>query len=390
VGAVSAAGVGTAPLLRRMLEGSSGLTRDPGLGGRWAGRAPALEPQAYTRRADRSAAQFFAAATEAWRDAGLEADTIDPERCAVIEGSSLGPLSGALERHALSLSGAAEYSARPTALVQFMTGAGGSMVAQMLGISGPVYHVSAGSISSMVAIGEAWQKIVIGLVDVAVVGGAECPLHPMIADHFEAAGILAPDECEHAGCRPFDRRRAGTVLGEGAGALVLESESHARRRGARPRVLLRGLGFARETQSMTAPDPNGSGVTASIRRATRRVRPDDIGWIKMHGTGTPLNDAAETRGLSAAFGDRLPDVWITSLKPLLGHALGASGALEAVAAIMALAEQTVPPTLCTEEIDPALPLCRVALHPEPCPSSMALILAEGFGGRCSAMAVERG
>lgn len=389
VGAVSAAGIGTAPLLQLMLEGTSRLTRGSEPGDRWAGRAPAPVPNKFTRRADRAAAQFFAAATEAWRDAGLDSAALNAERCAVIEGSSLGPLSDVLTRHAMSLSGSAEYSARPSALIQFMTGVGGSMVAQSLGVCGPVYHVSAGSISSMVAIGEAWQKIALGIVDVAVVGGGECPLHPVIADHFAAAGILAPDDESAAGCRPFDRRRAGTVLGEGAGALILESESHARRRGARPRVLLRGLGFARETRSMTAPDADGGGVTASIQRATKGVPLQRIGWIKAHGTGTPLNDAAEVRGVAAVFGERLTETWLTSLKPALGHALGASGALETVAAIVALAERTVPPTLGTREIDPSLPACRVALRPEHSAASIALVLAEGFGGRCSAIAVER-
>jgi 3-oxoacyl-[acyl-carrier-protein] synthase II len=342
----------------------------------------------HTRRLDRASTLFFTAGTEAWHDAGLDGAVLDPERCAIIEGSSLGATAGLLALHSQYVAEGAEYKARPSALVQFMPGAGGTMLANALDIRGPVHHLSAGSVSAMIAIGDAWERIAAGIIDIAIVGGAECPLDAAIACHFDAAGILAAVDGDASGCRPFDTHRTGTVLGEGAGALILESESHARKRGAWIRALVRGFGFARESTSLTAPDPSGAGVAASVRKATRNIPLSTIGWIKTHGTGTRLNDVAEVRGLATVFGAALPRVCLTSMKPALGHTLGASGALEAVVAILALNMNAVPATLGTNHIDPALPPCHVALTAEPSLSRTALVLAEGFGGKCAAMALE--
>lgn len=388
IGAVSAAGIGIAPLAALLIEGRTGVRRDAELGGRFAGRAPTPATNARTRRLDRAATLFFSAGTEAWHDAGLDAARPDPERCAVIEGSSIGPLCDVLTWHTLRVTEKDDHAARPSGVVRFMTGAGGTALANAFDIRGPVLHLSAGSVSAMAAIGDAWQKIAAGIIDLAIVGGAECPLHPEIAEHFDAAGILAACGGDVAGCRPFDTRRSGTVLGEGAGAFILESEAHARRRGARPRAIVRGFGLARETHSMTAPDPNGAGVAAAVRRATQRVPLREVGWIKTHGTGTQLNDAAEARGLATVFGRRLHATRLTSLKPALGHALGASGALEAVAVALALEARIVPATLGTQEVDPVLPRCSVALRAEPSSATVALVLAEGFGGRCAALTLE--
>ena len=160
---------------------------------------------------------------------------------------------------------------------------------------GPVYYLSAGSVSTTLAIGEAYLKVASGLADVALTGGAECPLQRDVAAAFQASGILARDNGAPAACRPFDRHRCGTALGEGAAALVLESEAHARARGARIHALLTGFGMACETTSATAPDPSGSGVEASARLALGEAGARDVGWVKTHGTGTKLNDAAECR-----------------------------------------------------------------------------------------------
>jgi 3-oxoacyl-[acyl-carrier-protein] synthase II len=389
IGAVSAAGTGAAPLLESMLSERSAIAPSAAISGRAAGSAPVQVRDRTTRRLDRAAAMFVTAAREAWQDAGLEQSPPDPEMCAVIEGSSLGPLSDALTRHAQCIAEAGAYTPRPSGMIQFMTGSGGTTLAHLYDIRGPVLHLSAGSVSSMVAIGEGCMRIARGEVDVAVVGGAECPLHPIIVDHFEAAGILTGGVGSDGCCRPFDRRRSGTVLGEGAGVLIIESEDHARRRGAHPLALIHGFGLARETGSMTAPDPRGAGVAAAARQALAAVMLTDVGWIKAHGTGTRTNDAAEVAGLAEVFGAGLPQTPITSLKSTFGHALGASGAVETVAAALALGKQLIPPTLGTEEIDETLPRCSVALRAEKCCAPVALVLAEGFGGRCAALALGR-
>src|SRR5581483_2657014 len=212
----------------------------------------------------------------------------------------------------------------------------------------------------------------------------ESPLHPAIVQAFAAAGILAPGDGGPLPCRPFDPARCGTVLGEGAGALVLESAEHAARRGARPRAVLAGFSLSGEAHGMTSPDPSGRGVRRAASQALGDTPCDRLGWIKTHGTGTPLNDAAECRGLAALLGDALPRIPLTSLKPALGHCLGASTAVETVAAVLALARGFVPATLGTARVDPALPPCTVALR-RAAASAPVLVLAESFGGRCAAL-----
>jgi len=381
IGAVTAAGVGVSPLRDLLLDGGARVAADADLGGLVTGRCPAPPVARTTRHLDRSAMLFVTAAVEAWADAGIDGAALDPARCGVIEGSSLGPLSETLA-WTRGTNGPLQY--RPSGLVRFMVGAGGAAIAQQYGLRGTVLHLSAGSVSAASAIGEACARIASGTADLMVAGGAECPLAPEIVGHFQAAGILAP-----AGvgvpCRPFDRERRGTVLGEGAGVIILESEAHGRRRGARCHGIIEGYGLSCEAHSMTSPDPRGSGVTAAIRAALGDTPLATIDWIKTHGTGTPPNDAAECAGLAAVFGSQLVDVPITSLKPAVGHSLGASGAVEAVAAVLCGTAGIVPATIGTSTIDPALPPCRVVRQVERHTTRRALLLSESFGGRCAAL-----
>ena len=318
----------------------------------------------------------------------------------MIEGSSLGPMSELIEesekaaaRNGAVLQGPARRG-RPFDLVRFMTGAGGALFAQMRGVSGPVLHVSCGSVSSASAIGEAAHWVASGRADLVVAGGAESPLHPDVIELFRAAGILAYRDGTPAACLPYDDRRCGTWLGEGAGVVVLEAAERAAARGRLPQAVLAGYGMACEPHSMTAPDPAGSATASAVRQAldSRGTLPAGlpsgargIGWIKAHGTGTRLGDAAECRGLAAALGPALGDIPITGLKPLLGHCLGASGAVEAVAAVLALRRGVVPATLGTCTVDPDLPACRVATEPMPLEARGALLLSESFGGRSAAL-----
>ena len=197
--------------------------------------------------------------------------------------------------------------------------------------------------------------------------------------------ILGPVEA--GSCRPFDARRAGTVLGEGAGVLILESADHARRRGAPLRSRITGFGLTTENFSLTGPDPSGAGVVGAAEKALAGLsRPP--GWIKTHGTGTVVNDAAECAGLARLFGSELETIPLTSLKSTLGHCLGASGAVEAVASVLCMEEGIVPATVGTTSPDRSLPPCRVATEVESVSEGSVLLLAESFGGRCAAMVLE--
>jgi 3-oxoacyl-(acyl-carrier-protein) synthase len=391
IGVVSAAGIGTDALRCLIGRSATGVEPQSVLGGRPAGLAPTPPPTGWTRRLDRSARLFAVACEGAWEDAGLSGTTGGLDRCGVIEGSSLGPMSGLLAEHRGSRAGAGSArsgSGRASHLVRFMSGAGGAAFAQRHGLAGPVFALSAGSVSAAFAMAEAWWKLAFDLVDVVVVGGCEAPLDPEVVACFDAAGVLAPVDAVPP-CRPFDRDRCGTVLGEGAGALVLERAEHARRRGAAPRAVLAGVGASCESHSAVAPDPTGIGVARAVRAALGETDPAEIGWIKAHGTGTPANDAAECRGLAAALGPSLEHSWLTSLKPALGHCLGASAAVEAVAAVLALEDGLVPATLGTTRVDPGLLGCAVATTIREDPRPAALLLAESFGGRCAALVLRR-
>lgn len=384
-GVLSALGRGEASLRAALGREPGGVRPDAALDGRPAGCCPEPLDERATRRLDRTARLFVAAAEDAWRQAGLAGGAPPDTRVAVLEGSSAGAVPGLIE----CLGDPHHRHRGPSALVRFMTGAGSAFFAQAHGLDGPVHSLAAGSISSACALGEAWEMLRAGRVDLVVAGGAEAPLTAEILRVFAEAGLLAPGMAEDApGCRPFDTARAGTVLGEGAAVFVLETETHARARHAVPRATLLGYGVAGERGSMTAPDPTGAGVAAAITRA-RSTAPEAPAWIKAHGTGTRLGDLAEMNGLAVAFGAALRELPVTSLKPRLGHALGASGALEAAVALAALDARVVPPTLNTRDIDPALPPCRVATEPLQAGRGPALLVSEGFGGRAAALLLGR-
>jgi len=384
MGVVSAAGIGVPPLRALLASGRSAVGPLAATSPWSAGVCPTPAPDRMTRRLERSARLFATAAEEAWRSARLGAEPPVPSRCDVLEGSSLGPLAELVATARSRPQGA--WVGHPSHLVRFMTGAGGVAFAQEHGIEGAVFHLSAGSVSAAMAIIEAVQRLRAGRADIVVAGGSECPLDETVIASFAAAGVLAAPG-ERGCCRPFDAARAGTVLGEGAGALVLEYEGHARQRGAEPLAVLVGTGSSCESYGLVGPDPRGRGVTAAAAEALRRVPGSALGWIKTHGTGTRLNDAAECQGLLSLLGSRLPAVPLTSLKPALGHSLGASAAVETVAAIVALRDGLVPPTLNTRRLDPELPLCTVALEPLVPRGPAVLLLAESFGGRCAAWTI---
>jgi 3-oxoacyl-(acyl-carrier-protein) synthase len=384
LGAHTAAGAGVAPLALAIERRDILAAPASGLTDHWVACAPEPIIGRIARRLDRSGQFFIAAAREAWTGAGLDGVQLDPDRVAIIEGSSLGPISDLLATERGRV--AAEFASRlhPAEVIRMMFGAGSAAFAQEVGAHGPVFALSAGSTSGMVAVIEAWAKLRAGLADVVVTGGAEAPIDPEVVAVFQAAGILAPAGPDLP-CRPFDLQRCGTMLGEGAGVMVLETAEHAMARGAEPLAIVLGAGVSGEEGSLTSPDPEGCGVSRAASAALRGVPFDMIGWIKAHGTATRLNDTAEYRGLHGL----AMSAPLTSLKPLLGHCLGASGAIELAAAILALRAGLVPPTLGTSTVDPGFHDRHIALECERLRKPAALLLSESLGGRCAAMTIRR-
>lgn len=263
-----------------------------------------------------------------------------------------------------------------------MCGSGGSAFAQTHRLEGGAAYLSAGSVSSALAILEGARQVSTGALDIAVAGGAEAPFQEDVEAALHAAGVLAPSD---AACRPFTVGRVGTQLGEGSAALILEAADRASKRGVSPLAVLDGWGQASEFYSMVAPETEGSGVRRATLDSLRDSISADLGSIKLHGTGTQRGDAAEARGLSEAIGSELSCIPASGLKSALGHCLGASGAIEAVAMILALKEGFVPATVGWTGADPELPEMLLSDQIQAPVGPKALLLSESFGGKTVAL-----
>jgi 3-oxoacyl-[acyl-carrier-protein] synthase II len=229
-----------------------------------------------------------------------------------------------------------------------------------------------------------------GDAEAAVVGGSEAGVTELSEAAFEGMGATSPSGIS----RPFDRRRDGFVLGEGAGVLVLEDEERARERGAEVLGLLTGFGATADAHHITAPQKDGAGAARAMKRALRDsgLEPGDVSWVNAHGTSTPLNDRSETAAIKTALGEHAAEVPVSSLKSSIGHLLGAAGAVEAVASVLALRRELVPPTVGWEERDEGLDLDYVPGESRPLEGNgrPAAVVSNsfGFGGHNAALCFE--
>ena len=350
----------------------------------------ALEPRRARGKPRRiSAADRFAVA--AARSAVARAGIDPPDRCertGVYFGSTTG---GMLETEAYlsTLLASASGRLRPPAaslLASQQNNGPADAVARELGIGGPVQTVSAACASGAMAIGDAIQAVRRGEVDVAIAGGSDALCR------LTYAGFNALRAVDERPCRPFRADRAGLSLGEGAAALVLEPLERAMARGARPLALAAGEAATCDAHHMTSPHPEGHGAAAAIRAALSdaRLDPEAIDFVNAHGTGTPLNDAAECAALVAVFGDRTADLPVTSTKALVGHLLGSAGALEAVATILCLLHGEVHPMPDDGQPEPGLPLRLILGRPLRLERARhALSTSLGFGGANAALVFTR-
>ena len=247
------------------------------------------------------------------------------------------------------------------------------------------YSISSACASSANAIADAFTNIRIGKADAIVAGGAEAPITPPGVLGFNASHALSTrnEEPEKAS-RPFDRERDGFVIGEGAGALVLEEYEHARRRGVPILAEIVGSGMSADAYHITLPHPEGIGAMLSMRYALEDagITTEEVGFINTHGTSTPAGDLAETNAIRTLFGERLPEVALTSNKSAIGHLLGAAGAVEAISTVFSLQEGLIPPTCNTEQLDEKIPqdINLIRGTAAPCPIQYALSNSFGFGG----------
>jgi 3-oxoacyl-[acyl-carrier-protein] synthase II len=382
-GVVSSIGEGADAFLDALMERRSGL-RD-GLG-----RVEAFDPASAmtpkeARRMDRFSQFALAAADQAMAEAGLP-DGIDPERLGVVMGTGVGGLE-TLEREVRTYIERGDRAVSPLFVPMMMPNAAAAHIAMRHGAHGPGYSLASACATGGHAIGEAARIIARGEADAVVAGGTEAAMTDICIAAFRRMGALSK---QGVSC-PFDARRDGFVMGEGAGVVVLEAAEHARARGVTVRARVAGYGASNDAFHITAPDEDGAGATKAMRAALADAdaAPGDVGYINAHGTSTPFNDRIETIAVHRVFdnGSAPP---ISSTKSAIGHLLGAAGAVEALAVIGALERGVLPPTLNYEEPDPECDVDCVPDGPREAPGlEIALSNSFGFGGQNACLALAR-
>ena len=353
VGAVSPLGNSARELHEGWLAGRSGIA--DGLGACTEFDSTEFMTVKEARRSDRFAQLAIAAGAQAVADAGWDGvePPADPTDIGCVIGSGIGGM-WTFESQCDVLRDRGPERVSPLAIPLIMGNAAAGLVAMRHKLRGPVFGVMSACASGTHAIGEAMRMIRAGEAKAVIAGGAEATLTPLAKAAFAAMEATSPTGIS----RPFDARRDGFVMGEGAGVLVLESEEVARARGAR--VLGEVLGYAStaDAHHLTAPEPTGRPAALAITRAMAdaEVTPEDIDYVNAHGTSTPLNDASETAAIKLALGEYAYSVPVSSTKSAIGHLLGAAGAVEAVETTQVLATRVTPPTLGYEVPDPELDL----------------------------------
>jgi len=364
LGAVSPLGNSVADTWGAMKDGKSGigpitLFDAAKFDSKIASEVKGFDPEAWmdrkeSRRMDRFAQFAVSAAVQAVADAKLDMDKTDRERVGVIVGSGIGGFTTMAEQHeTLITRGPGRVS--PFIIPMLIINMASGLVSIRFGAKGPNSSVVTACASGNHAIGDAFKIVQRGDADVMLAGGAEAAITAFAFAGFCNMGALSTRNADGPkASSPFDKKRDGFVMGEGSVILILESETHARTRGARILAEIAGYGMSGDAHHMTAPDPDGSGAILAMKRAIddAGLKPADIDYVNAHGTSTQLNDKAETAGIKRVFGDHARKAAISSTKSMTGHMLGAAGAIEAMASVMAITEGFVPPTINYEDPDP--------------------------------------
>jgi 3-oxoacyl-[acyl-carrier-protein] synthase II len=341
------------------------------------------------RKLDRNVLLALAAAREAVADSELNG--FDPSRVGIVLGSAIGGFLGIMEQtEVMRERGPQRVS--PTFIPSVLPDAASGQIAISLGIRGPNYAVVSACATGSHTVGEGAELIKRGDADVVLAGGTEACIHPLILAGFCAMrGLVAEEEDPTKASRPFDARRAGFVMGEGACVLVLEDLERARARGATIYAEVLGYGASNDAHHMAQPDPESVGVAEMMRAALRRagVEPERVGYINAHGTSTPLGDAAETKAIKDVFGDHAYRLAVSSTKSVMGHCFGAAGAIEAMMCVLAIHEGVLPPTINYEQPDPTCDLDYVPNDARKAQVDVALSNAMGLGGHNGCVLIGR-
>ncbi len=403
LGVVSPVGIGWQEFWNALINGRSGIKRIDRFDvseypSKIAGMVENLDPRDYLdpksiKRMDRYAILGMIATKLALEDSKLDPEEIDVWKAGIYLSSGVGGLI-TFEEETRKLIERGPKKLSPLFVPKFIANILSGWVSIKFGLRGPsLAHVSACS-SSASAIGEAFNAVRYGILDIVVVGGSEAPITPIGLGGFCAMKALSTqwnDEPQRAS-RPFDAHRDGFVLAEGAGVLVLEELEHALRRGARIYAELVGYYATTDAYHITAPHPEAEGIVKAMQMAISDagIEPEDIGYINAHGTSTPLNDKVETLGIKKVFGEHAYKLAISSTKSMIGHTLGAAGALETIATALTLYYRRAHPTVNREHPDPECDLNYLTSGPEDMPElRYAMKNSLGFGGHNVALVLKR-
>ncbi len=347
-----------------------------------------FDPVAYfdrkeARKLDPFSQFGIVAADEALQDARFDFDTIDRDRFGVVMGSGIGGIQFHSEQVLEYVKGGQEPRFSPFLIPKMIIDITGGHISIKYGLRGPNYSSVSACATSTNCLIDGYMLLKMGYADVILAGGSEAAINETGIGGFNAMKALSENNEEYqSASRPFDSRRDGFVMGEGAGALVLEEMEHAIRRGAKIYAELAGVGMSADAHHITAPAPDGNGakrVMASVL-ADAGLQPQDVDYINVHGTSTPLGDVSETLAIKHVFGDHAYKLNISSTKSMTGHLLGAAGAIEAIAALLAMQHGLIPPTVHHVEADPQCDLNYTFNVAQKRDVNVAISNTFGFGG----------
>ncbi|MET8769872.1 beta-ketoacyl-ACP synthase II [Streptomyces sp. NPDC004658] len=395
IGATTPLGGDAASTWEALVAGTSGVSL---LEQEWAAQLPvriaaqiAVEPgeiipRPQARKLDRSAQFALIAAQEAWKDAGFTAragedSSVNPDRLGAVIASGIGGVTTLLDQYdVLREKGVRRVS--PHTVPMLMPNSPAANVGIELGARAGVHTPVSACASGAEAIGYAIEMIRTGRADVVVAGGTEAAIHPLPIAAFGNMMAMSKNNDDPQGAsRPYDAGRDGFVLGEGAGVIVLESEEHAKARGARIYAEAVGQGISADAHHITQPEPSGNGIAHALQNLldTTDLKPAEIVHVNAHATSTPQGDVAEIKALRKVFGDDVDHMAISATKSMTGHLLGGAGGVETVASILALVNRTAPPTINVDNLDPEVNADVVVGAARALPEGRIAALNDSFG-----------
>ena len=397
MGIVSPLGLDVAATWDGIINGRSGVDYitafdSEGFDTHFAAEVKGFDPEDYldrkeARRMDRFAQFAAVAAQQACRQAGLEPHSTDPYRIGVIIGTGIGGIGTLSQQHEILLTRGPKRVS-PFLIPMMLGDMASAQVSMVTGSMGANYSSVSSCSSGADALGQAWAMIRRGQEDIVLAGGSEAPVVPVAVAGFNALRALSRfNEDPARASRPFDIKRDGFVMGEGAAVLVVESEESAKRRGATPLAEIKGYAATSDAYHLVEPMESGESAAKAMTKALEEagVAPSEVDYINAHGTSTPLNDRHETKAIKAALGEHAYRVPVSSTKSMTGHLLGSGGALEACFCVLAMENSLVPPTINLSEADPDCDLDYTPNVARAKELNITMSNSFGFGGHNSVL-----